>query len=161
MPSGKRRRRRTRARNLPAGGVPGEDGSQDHHRTPTLTTAPDILTGDVVYPTRPLPGEYTARHQHEEHQLVYVSDGILAVRTDHGAWVAGAQRAVWIHAHTWHEHSVHGHTTVHTLMFPTGRTTIPCTTPAVWASGSWDGSSARSSAEPIPSGAPQPGSSRR
>ncbi|MFJ7086485.1 AraC family transcriptional regulator [Streptomyces griseus] len=82
-----------------------------------------------------LPGEYIERHQHEEHQLVYVSDGILAVRTDHGAWVAGAQRAVWIPAGTWHEHSVHGHTTVHTLMFPTGRTTLPYTTPTVIAVG--------------------------
>lgn len=51
--------------------------------------------------------------------MLYVSAGVLAVRTDHGAWVAGARRAVWTPAHTWHEHRVYGHTTVHTLDFPT------------------------------------------
>jgi AraC-like DNA-binding protein len=79
------------------------------------------------------PGEHIARHRHETHQLVYVSEGVLAVRTDHGAWVAGAQRAVWIPARTWHEHRVHGHSMVHTLDFPVARTVFPGPTPTVVA----------------------------
>jgi AraC-like DNA-binding protein len=79
------------------------------------------------------PGEHIARHRHEDHQLVYVSRGVLAVRTDHGAWVAGARRAVWVPAGTWHEHHVHGHTEVHTLQFPLGRSPLPPDTPTVIA----------------------------
>ncbi|MFJ4831924.1 AraC family transcriptional regulator [Streptomyces sp. NPDC088747] len=80
-----------------------------------------------------LPGEYIARHQHEQHQLLYVSQGVLAVRTDHGVWVAGAQRAVWTPAHTWHEHRVYGHAMVHTLGFPLDCTPFPGSTPTVVA----------------------------
>lgn len=55
------------------------------------------------------------------------------MRTDHGAWVAGARRAVWVPAGTWHEHRVHGHTEVHTLHFPLGCTPLPTGTPTVIA----------------------------
>jgi AraC-like DNA-binding protein len=79
------------------------------------------------------PGELIARHRHEDHQLVYVARGVLAVRTDHGAWVAGARRAVWVPAGTWHEHRVHGHTEVHTLHFPLDCTPLPGDTPTVIA----------------------------
>jgi AraC-like DNA-binding protein len=79
------------------------------------------------------PGDHIARHRHDDHQLVYVSRGVLAVRTDHGAWVAGALRAVWIPAGTWHEHRVHGYTEVHTLRFPLGPTPLPLDIPTVIA----------------------------
>ncbi|MFF1615315.1 AraC family transcriptional regulator [Amycolatopsis sp. NPDC058278] len=63
-------------------------------------------------------GQVIERHRHEEHQLVYVIRGVLAVRTDRGAWVACADRAVWMPAGTWHEHRVYGASEVLTLMFP-------------------------------------------
>jgi AraC-like DNA-binding protein len=63
-------------------------------------------------------GQVIERHRHDEHQLVYVIRGVLAVRTDGGAWVACADRAVWMPAGTWHEHRVYGASEVLTLMFP-------------------------------------------
>ncbi|WP_328615588.1 helix-turn-helix transcriptional regulator [Amycolatopsis sp. NBC_00355] len=79
------------------------------------------------------PGEVITRHRHEDHQLIYVSSGVLAVHTDHGTWAAGAHRAAWIPAHTWHEHRVHGHAEVHTLAFATQEALLPGDSPTVIA----------------------------
>jgi AraC-like DNA-binding protein len=79
------------------------------------------------------PGEVIARHRHDDHQLIHVGGGVLAVHTDHGAWVAGAGRAIWIPAATWHEHRVYGHAEVHTLHFPTEEAPLPAGSPTVIA----------------------------
>jgi AraC-like DNA-binding protein len=80
-------------------------------------------------------GEIIERHRHDYHQLVYVSRGIMAVRTDRGAWVASADRAIWIPAGTWHEHRVYGRTAVHTVAFPVAQAPLPDPAPAVIAAG--------------------------
>jgi AraC-like DNA-binding protein len=57
------------------------------------------------------------RHRHDEHQLVYVSTGVLAVTTSAGRWVASAERAVWLPAGTWHEHRFYGDSAFHAIGF--------------------------------------------
>ena len=47
-------------------------------------------------------GHSTGQHVHDEHQLVYASDGVLAVETEHSRWVLPTQRAAWIPAGTFH-----------------------------------------------------------
>ncbi|MDI5971278.1 helix-turn-helix transcriptional regulator [Streptomyces sp. SL13] len=78
-------------------------------------------------------GEIIARHRHDHHQLIHVSTGVLAVQTDAGAWVASSGRAVWTPAGTWHEHRVHGRTSVHTVGFPADDAPLPTGSPTVVA----------------------------
>lgn len=66
-----------------------------------------------------LPGQIIHGHVHDEHQLVYIARGVLAIHTVAGAWVASSDRAIWIPAGIWHEHKAHGDVEVHTLMFST------------------------------------------
>ena len=63
-------------------------------------------------------GETIDRHRHDDHQLIYVSSGVLAITTEHGSWIASNDRAVWIPAHTWHEHRFYGRSRFHTVGFP-------------------------------------------
>jgi AraC-like DNA-binding protein len=62
-------------------------------------------------------GDRIERHRHDEHQLVYVSTGVLAVSTAGGRWVASAERAVWLPAGTWHEHRFYGASAFHAVGF--------------------------------------------
>lgn len=81
-------------------------------------------------------GDVIERHRHDGHQLVYVSTGVLAVRTAAGAWVAAADRAVWIPAGVWHEHRFYGASAFHTVGFPPGEPApLPVDRPAVLAVG--------------------------
>jgi AraC-like DNA-binding protein len=47
-------------------------------------------------------GAVVARHTHDWHQLVYVSAGLMTVRTAAGSWVAPPTWAVWVPAGTEH-----------------------------------------------------------
>ncbi|MEM9464649.1 MAG: helix-turn-helix transcriptional regulator [Actinomycetota bacterium] len=47
-------------------------------------------------------GHSTGRHVHDEHQLVYASDGVLSVETEGSRWVLPGQRAAWIPAGVFH-----------------------------------------------------------
>ena len=58
---------------------------------------------------------------------------MLAVSTERGAWVASADRAVWIPAEVWHEHRAYGDTHVHTFAFPTADPPLPPGEPTVIA----------------------------
>lgn len=78
-------------------------------------------------------GDVVRRHRHDDHQLVYISRGVLAVSTEHGAWVASADRAVWIPAALWHEHRAYGNTAVHMFAFSTSDAPLPTSTPTVIA----------------------------
>ena len=78
-------------------------------------------------------GEVIERHSHDNHQLIYVSAGVLAVRTERGSWVASADRAVWVPAHTWHEHRFYGHSRFHTVGFPVDAAPLPPESPTVVA----------------------------
>ncbi len=78
-------------------------------------------------------GERISRHRHDEHQLVYVSTGVLAVTTAAGRWVAAADRAVWLPAGTWHEHRFYGASAFHSIGFAVDRAPLPDRAPAVIA----------------------------
>lgn len=78
-------------------------------------------------------GAYIDRHRHDQHQLVYVSRGVLAVQTEAGGWVAAADRAVWVPAGCWHEHRFHGASAFHTVGFPIADPPLPAGAPTVVA----------------------------
>ncbi|WP_028065336.1 AraC family transcriptional regulator [Solirubrobacter soli] len=80
-------------------------------------------------------GDRIDRHRHDEHQLVYVSTGVLAVRTSAGRWVASAERAVWLPAGTWHEHRFYGASAFHAVGFELGDAPLADAEPTVIAVG--------------------------
>ncbi|MFB7757228.1 helix-turn-helix transcriptional regulator [Streptomyces sp. NPDC056121] len=86
--------------------------SQIRHE-PVAPTSTQLLGG----------GETIDRHRHDDHQLIYVSSGVLAITTEHGSWIASNDRAVWVPAHTWHEHRFYGQSRFHTIGFPAHGTT--------------------------------------
>jgi len=47
-------------------------------------------------------GEIIRAHAHDWHQLIYVSEGVLCVRTDAGSWIAPASWAIWVPARVRH-----------------------------------------------------------
>jgi AraC-like DNA-binding protein len=69
-------------------------------------------------------GDIIDRHRHDDHQLIYVSSGVLAITTGHGSWVASNDRALWVPAGTWHEHRFYGHTEFHTIGSPAAGTPL-------------------------------------
>jgi AraC-like DNA-binding protein len=73
------------------------------------------------------------RHRHDEHQLVYVSTGVLAVTTSAGRWVASAERAVWLPAGTWHAHRFYGDSAFHAVGFELRDAPLADARPAVIA----------------------------
>ncbi|TWE09292.1 AraC family transcriptional regulator [Rudaeicoccus suwonensis] len=78
-------------------------------------------------------GDTIDRHQHDDHQLVYVSSGVVAINTEAGAWVAGNDRALWIPAHTWHQHRFYGAGNLHTVGFSAAHSPLPVNAPTVIA----------------------------
>jgi AraC-like DNA-binding protein len=81
------------------------------------------------------PGDVIDRHRHDEHQLIYVSTGVIAITTEHGSWVAAPDRAVWIPAGIWHEHRFYGHTSFHSVGFTSATAPLPGDAPTVVAAG--------------------------
>jgi AraC-like DNA-binding protein len=98
---------------------------------------PEVPTQVLAYAA----GDVIDRHRHDEHQLIYVSTGVVAIATEHGSWVAAPDRAVWIPAGIWHEHRFYGHTSFHSVGFMTSPTHLPiplhlpAATPTVVAAG--------------------------
>jgi AraC-like DNA-binding protein len=78
-------------------------------------------------------GERISRHLHDDHQLVYVSTGVLAVTTAAGRWVASADRAVWLPAGIWHQHRFYGVSAFHSVGFGAADPPLPVAHPAVVA----------------------------
>jgi AraC-like DNA-binding protein len=78
-------------------------------------------------------GDTIDRHRHDDHQLIYVSTGVLAIRTERGAWVASPERAVWVPAGVWHEHRFYGASSFHTVGFPVRGAPLPGDSPVVIA----------------------------
>lgn len=78
-------------------------------------------------------GDVITRHRHDDHQLIYVSAGVSAIQTEYGAWVASNARALWIPAHTWHQHRFYGHSGFHTIGFPVTSAPLAVNTPTVIA----------------------------
>ena len=97
--------------------------SQIRHMPVAPTHAVSHAGGDVIEP-----------HRHDDHQLIYVSSGVLAIRTEHGSWVASGERALWIPAGAWHEHRFYGPSEFHTIGFPAdGAPLLPSVSPTVIA----------------------------
>lgn len=63
-------------------------------------------------------GEEVDPHRHDDHQIIYVSSGVLEVVAAHGKWFTPSTRAVWVPAGTVHVWQVHGATTVHMVGIP-------------------------------------------
>ncbi|MEV0324473.1 helix-turn-helix transcriptional regulator [Streptomyces sp. NPDC050659] len=79
-------------------------------------------------------GEIDA-HRHDDHQIIYASQGIVAVTTDAGSWVAPATRALWIPAGTVHRHQAHGELDLHFVGLPATENPLGLDKPAVLAVG--------------------------
>jgi len=76
-------------------------------------------------------GDVIGRHRHDDHQIVYVSVGVLAVQTAAGTWVAPSTRAVWLPAGTWHSHRFYGASSFHTVGFSTADAVLDTNGPAI------------------------------
>ncbi|HXT88098.1 MAG TPA: helix-turn-helix transcriptional regulator, partial [Trebonia sp.] len=97
--------------------------SQIRHAPVAPTQAGSYVGGDVI-----------DRHRHDDHQLIYVSSGVIAITTEQGSWVASCDRALWIPAGAWHEHRFYGDSEFHTIGFPAGGTPLlPAGSPTVIA----------------------------
>jgi AraC-like DNA-binding protein len=94
--------------------------SQIRHQAVAPTHAGTYLAGEVI-----------DCHRHDDHQLIYVSSGVLAITTERGAWVASPHRAVWVPAGTWHEHRFYGLSSFHTVGFPLDEAPLPADSPVV------------------------------
>jgi AraC-like DNA-binding protein len=81
--------------------------SEIRHESVARTVARQVAGGDTI-----------DRHRHDDHQLVYVSTGVLEVQTAAGSWVVSRDRAVWLPAGTWHEHRFYGSSRFYTVGFP-------------------------------------------
>jgi AraC-like DNA-binding protein len=98
--------------------------SDIRHQPEVPTHAQAYAAGDVI-----------DRHRHDEHQLIYVSTGVIAITTEHGSWVAAPDRAAWIPTGIWHEHRFYGHTSFHSVGFTSAAAPLPGDTPTVVAAG--------------------------
>lgn len=76
-------------------------------------------------------GDQIDRHQHDDHQLIYVSTGVLAIDTARGTWLASSNRAVWVPAGIWHQHRFYGRSQFHTVGFARDDTPLPADEVAV------------------------------
>src|SRR5262245_4680269 len=96
--------------------------SEIRHTPRASTVAWDLAAGHTI-----------DRHRHDDHQLVYVSTGVLVVQTAAGSWVAARDRAVWLPAGTWHQHRFYGASRFHTVGFPANRPPLADRGPTVVA----------------------------
>jgi AraC-like DNA-binding protein len=94
--------------------------SQNSHHLVAPTRVDAHAAGDVI-----------DRHWHDDHQLIYVSTGVLAIRTERGAWVASRGRAIWVPARIWHEHRVYGQSFLHVVGFGVNNAPLPDISPTV------------------------------
>lgn len=78
-------------------------------------------------------GEGIERHRHDQHQLIYVSTGVLALTTERCRWVGSRERGVWVPAGLWHGHRFYGRTVFHTLGFAVDETPLPGAAPTIVA----------------------------
>lgn len=78
-----------------------------------------------------LSGDRIDRHRHDEHQVMYVSAGVVEMTTAVGSWIAPPQRALWVPAGQWHEHVFHGVSRSHTVGFERARAPLGTAEPVV------------------------------
>jgi AraC-like DNA-binding protein len=88
--------------------------------------------GPAVTRSRELPGGTgIGAHRHDENQIVYASRGVLSVTTGAGAWIAPANRAIWVPAGALHDHRAYGATLLHTIGLPASANPLQLARPAV------------------------------
>jgi AraC-like DNA-binding protein len=78
-------------------------------------------------------GERVEGHYHDQAQLVYPAQGLLAVTTSRGTWTAPPHRAVWVPAGEDHRHRSYGVTDMRALTFDGALTADQRPEPAVVA----------------------------
>lgn len=92
-------------------------------QAPLATTTTRSLSG----------GASVDAHQHDDHQIVFASRGVLSVTTDAGVWIASANRAIWVPAGTWHRQRAYGPTALHLVGVPATLQPLPTAGPTVIA----------------------------
>lgn len=70
-------------------------------------------------------------HTHPDHQLLWAPSGVLAVRTETGAWILPPTRALWIPAGTRHETGAEGRATIRGVYVPPGVSPVTWPDPTV------------------------------
>jgi AraC-like DNA-binding protein len=70
-------------------------------------------------------------HDHDRHQLLYPSAGVISVATRTGTWVVPPLRAIWLPAGQPHAHLAHGPTQLCSVMLPIRANPLGVTTPAL------------------------------
>jgi AraC-like DNA-binding protein len=96
--------------------------SDIRHQPEVPTRAGAYAAGDVI-----------DRHRHDDHQLIYVSTGVIAITSERGSWVAAPDRAVWVPAGIWHEHRFYGRSSFYSVGFDVTSSPLPSDKPTVVA----------------------------
>jgi len=60
-------------------------------------------------------GHCVAAHEHSWGQLIYASEGVIAVETAQGRWVLPTHRAIWVPAHRTHQLEMFGRVWLQTI----------------------------------------------
>ncbi len=90
------------------------------------------MTATIVTTWFPLPeGHVFARHTHPEHQLVWASEGVVAVTIDDLHWVLPRSRALWIPAGTPHRTVATSRSLLGGIYIPAARCPVRWRTPTV------------------------------
>lgn len=92
-----------------------------------------LITRHVTAAMSVAGGQRIDRHWHTEHQIVYPAEGVVAVTTPQGTWIAPPNRALWIPAGAHHEHRFYGLTQFHAVGFDPARSAPPFDGPTVIA----------------------------
>lgn len=79
------------------------------------------------------PGGGIDAHRHDGHQIAYAARGVVAVTTGAGAWIAPADRAIWVPAGTVHAHRAHGRVELHLVGLDADEDPLGLDAPAVLA----------------------------
>jgi AraC-like DNA-binding protein len=72
-------------------------------------------------------------HDHDRHQLLYPTGGVISVTTDAGAWVIPPLRAIWLPAGCPHAHTAHGPVELSSLLLPVGANPLDAGQPTLLA----------------------------
>lgn len=73
------------------------------------------------------------RHDHDRHQLLYPTSGVISVTTDAGTWVIPPLRAIWLPAGCPHAHAAHGPVEVCSILLPADTTRLDTGRPTLLA----------------------------
>ena len=75
------------------------------------------------------PGHHIEMHSHSWSQLVYASEGVIAVESQNAYWIVPTRRAIWVPAGQPHSIKMHGRAFLQTIYFesrPDIESDLPC-----------------------------------